>query len=541
MYSDAKAHFLTALWGYASVNIPFGAFPSDFIHHVAAILAGRDKAESGAAMYYPDIDTFKELSSRGNLIPVYREIMADMDTPVSAFKKVDDGRFSFLLESIEGGEKWARYSFLGSNPSVVFRSRGNTVEIVAGDGSVESLHAEDPLGYLKTCLDKFRPVEIPGLPRFFGGAVGYLGYDMVRYFERLETDNPPVIGAYDSYFVLTDTIVIFDNMLQKIKVVSNAHLDEGRSPEDAYNEATAKIELIVKKLKTPLGRLNSSPAAGRAAFVSNVSRQAFEESVVKAKEYVKAGDIIQVVLSQRFTADLTVDPFEIYRVLRTLNPSPYMFFLRLDDTLVVGASPEVMVRKEGNTAELRPIAGTRPRGESPEKDLHFEQELLDDPKERAEHVMLVDLGRNDLGRVCEIGTVQVSELMVVERYSHVMHIVSNVQGSLETNRDAFDVLRATFPAGTLSGAPKVRAMEIIDELEPVRREIYGGAVGYFSFSGNMDMAIAIRTLVVKDGKVHLQAGAGIVADSDPASEYQETVNKAMAVVKAIEAAEKGLD
>ncbi|HET6421366.1 MAG TPA: anthranilate synthase component I [Geobacteraceae bacterium] len=492
-------------------------------------------------MYYPDIDTFKELSSRGNLIPVYREIMADMDTPVSAFKKVDDGRFSFLLESIEGGEKWARYSFLGSNPSVVFRSRGNTVEIVAGDGSVESLHAEDPLGYLKTCLDKFRPVEIPGLPRFFGGAVGYLGYDMVRYFERLETDNPPVIGAYDSYFVLTDTIVIFDNMLQKIKVVSNAHLDEGRSPEDAYNEATAKIELIVKKLKTPLGRLNSSPAAGRAAFVSNVSRQAFEESVVKAKEYVKAGDIIQVVLSQRFTADLTVDPFEIYRVLRTLNPSPYMFFLRLDDTLVVGASPEVMVRKEGNTAELRPIAGTRPRGESPEKDLHFEQELLDDPKERAEHVMLVDLGRNDLGRVCEIGTVQVSELMVVERYSHVMHIVSNVQGSLETNRDAFDVLRATFPAGTLSGAPKVRAMEIIDELEPVRREIYGGAVGYFSFSGNMDMAIAIRTLVVKDGKVHLQAGAGIVADSDPASEYQETVNKAMAVVKAIEAAEKGLD
>lgn len=492
-------------------------------------------------MYYPDIDTFKELTSRGNLIPVYREIMADMDTPVSAFKKIDDGRFSFLLESIEGGEKWARYSFLGSNPSVVFRSRGNTVEIVAADGSVESLHADDPLDYLKTCLGKFRPVEIPDLPRFFGGAVGYLGYDMVRYFERLETENPPVIGAYDSYFVLTDTIVIFDNMQQKIKVVSNAHLDEGRSPEDAYNEATAKIELIVKKLKTPLGRLNSSPATGRAAFVSNVSRQAFEESVVKAKEYVKAGDIIQVVLSQRFTADLTVDPFEIYRVLRTLNPSPYMFFLRLDDTLVVGASPEVMVRKEGNTAELRPIAGTRPRGESPEKDLLFEKELLDDPKERAEHVMLVDLGRNDLGRVCEIGTVQVSELMVVERYSHVMHIVSNVQGSLETNRDAFDVLRATFPAGTLSGAPKVRAMEIIDELEPVRREIYGGAVGYFSFSGNMDMAIAIRTLVVKDGKVHLQAGAGIVADSDPASEYQETVNKAMAVVKAIEAAENGLD
>jgi anthranilate synthase component 1 len=492
-------------------------------------------------MYYPDFDTFADLSSRGNLIPVYREIMADMDTPVSAFKKIDDGRFSFLLESIEGGEKWARYSFLGSNPSVVFRSKGNTVEIVAADGTVETLWADDPLGFLKTYLGKFRPVEIPGLPRFFGGAVGYLGYDMVRYFERLETENPALIDAYDSYFVITDTIVIFDNIQQKIKVVSNAHMDDGRSPEDAYNEATAKIESIVKKLKTPLGPVNSPPAAGRAAFVSNVTRQAFEESVVKAKEYVKAGDIIQVVLSQRFSADLTVDPFEIYRVLRTLNPSPYMFFLRFDDTLVVGASPEVMVRKEGNIAELRPIAGTRPRGDSPEKDSLFERELLDDPKERAEHVMLVDLGRNDLGRVCGIGTVQVSELMVVERYSHVMHIVSNVQGDLEEDRDAFDVLRATFPAGTLSGAPKVRAMEIIDELEPVRREIYGGAVGYFSFSGNMDMAIAIRTLVVKDGKVHLQAGAGIVADSDPPSEYQETVNKAMAVVKAIEAAEKGLD
>lgn len=492
-------------------------------------------------MYYPDFDTFADLSSRGNLIPVYREIMADMDTPVSAFKKIDDGRFSFLLESIEGGEKWARYSFLGSNPSVVLRSKGTTVEIVGADGTVESRQTDDPLGFLKTYLGKFNPVEIPGLPRFFGGAVGYLGYDMVRYFEKLVTENPAINDTYDSYFVLTDTIVIFDNVQQKIKVVSNAHVDGGRSAEDAYSEATEKIEAIVRKLKTSLGPVNSQPAAGRAAFVSNVTRTAFEESVLKAKEYVKAGDIIQVVLSQRFSAELTVDPFEIYRVLRTLNPSPYMFFLRLHDTMVVGASPEVMVRKEGDTAELRPIAGTRPRGDSPEKDAIFERELLDDPKELAEHVMLVDLGRNDLGRVCKIGTVQVSELMVVERYSHVMHIVSNVRGDLEEEKDAFDVLRATFPAGTLSGAPKVRAMEIIDELEPVRREVYGGAVGYFSFSGNMDMAIAIRTLVVKDGKVHLQAGAGIVADSDPASEYQETVNKAMAVVKAIEAAERGLD
>ncbi len=492
-------------------------------------------------MYYPDLETFSDLASSGNLIPVYREIMADMDTPVSAFRKIDDGRFSFLLESIEGGEKWARYSFLGSNPSIVVRSRGNTVEIVSADNSVEQLQTDDPLGFLKAYLDKFRPVEIPGLPRFFGGAVGYLGYDMVRWFERLETEKPALIGAYDSYFVITDTIVIFDNVRQKIKVVSNAHVEEGRLPQDAYEEAIVKIDSIIKKLKAPVPAAVPSRAAGNADFVSNVTREEFEDSVLKAKEYVKAGDIIQVVLSQRFSADLTVDPFEIYRVLRTLNPSPYMFFLRFDDTLVVGASPEVMVRKEGEKAELRPIAGTRPRGDSLEKDMDFERELLTDPKERAEHVMLVDLGRNDLGRVCGIGSVRVSELMVVERYSHVMHIVSNVQGQLEDGKDAFDVLRATFPAGTLSGAPKVRAMEIIDELEPVRREIYGGAVGYFSFSGNMDMAIAIRTLVIKGGKVYLQAGAGIVADSDPAAEYRETVNKAMAVVKAIEAAEAGLD
>jgi anthranilate synthase component 1 len=492
-------------------------------------------------MYNPDFETFKKLASQGNLIPVYREIMADMDTPVSAFKKIDDGRYSFLLESIEGGEKWARYTFLGSNPAVVIRSKGNTVEVIGDDGSLRREEVTDPLDFVKGYLGRFQPVEVEGLPRFFGGAVGYLGYDMVRYFERLSLTKPASIDAYDSYFVITDTILLFDNIQQKIKVVSNAHVEQGRGLEDAYKEATAKIETIIRKLKTPLKPANSLPAAGKVAFASNVTRRAFEESVLKAKEYVKAGDIIQVVLSQRFSGDLTVDPFDIYRVLRTLNPSPYMFFLRLDDTLVVGASPEVMVRKEGEQVELRPIAGTRPRGDSPDEDCRLERELLADPKERAEHVMLVDLGRNDLGRVCTIGTVKVSELMVVERYSHVMHIVSNVQGDLGEGKDAFDVLRATFPAGTLSGAPKVRAMEIIEELEPVRREIYGGAVGYFSFSGNMDMAIAIRTLVIKDGKVHLQAGAGIVADSEPAAEYQETVNKAMAVVKAIEAVERGLD
>jgi len=491
-------------------------------------------------VYFPDFDTFRALASKGNLIPVCREIMADMDTPVSAFRKIDDGPYSFLLESIEGGEKWGRYSFLGANPATVIRTRGTTVELVT-NGAVQAVTSDDPLGFVREYLARFRPVEIPGLPRFFGGAVGYLGYEMVRHFERLPTDKPAVIGAWDSCFVITDTILIFDTMRQKITVVSNAHLEDGQDPGAAYADAIGRVEVLIAKLRAPLPALPAVPAVRTVSFASNVARETFEAAVEKAKEYVRAGDIIQVVLSQRFSGELTVEPLAIYRVLRTLNPSPYMFFLRMDDTLVVGASPEVMVRKEGDRVELRPIAGTRPRGATVEHDERLAEELLADPKERAEHVMLVDLGRNDLGRVCRTGTVKVSELMVIERYSHVMHIVSNVQGELAEGKDAFDVVRATFPAGTLSGAPKVRAMEIIDELEPVRREVYGGAVGYFSFSGNMDLAIAIRTLVIRDGVVHLQAGAGIVADSDPASEYQETVNKAMAVVKAIETAEKGLD
>ena len=492
-------------------------------------------------MYFPSLSNFIKLADSGNLIPVYREIMADMDTPVSAFMKIDDGAYSFLLESIEGGEKWARYSFLGGSPSVVLRSIGNQVEILNRGEAMQTVASDNPLGVIRDYLARFKPVEIEGLPRFFGGAVGYLGYDMVRFFEKLPTAKPAAIGAYDSCFLITDTLVIFDNVRQKIKVVANAHLD-GASPEDAYKEATTRIDALIARLKTPLPPppLHKTPATP-VAFRSNVNRADFEAAVEQAKEYIRSGDIIQVVLSQRFSGELTVEPLDIYRVLRTLNPSPYMFFLRMDDTIVLGASPEVMVRKEGDRVELRPIAGTRPRGENPDEDHRLEKELLDDPKERAEHVMLVDLGRNDLGRVCKTGSVRVSELMVVERYSHVMHIVSNVQGELEGNMDAFDLVEATFPAGTLSGAPKVRAMQIIDELEPCRREIYGGAVGYFSFSGNMDLAIAIRTLVIKDGKIHLQAGAGLVADSDPAAEYQETVNKSMAVVKAIEAVERGLD
>ncbi|MBJ6723605.1 anthranilate synthase component I [Geomesophilobacter sediminis] len=490
-------------------------------------------------MYYPDFATFQSLCSNGNLIPVYREILADLDTPVGAFKKIDDGRHGFLLESIEGGEKWGRYTFLGSSPAVVIRGNKDFVEIIEGD-EIRRVEVSDPLQYIREFMEQYTPVEVAGLPRFFGGAVGYLGYDTVRYFERLPDTNPGLIGAFDAYFIITDTIVVFDSLSQKIKVVSNAHLDGTISPEAAYAEAQQKIEGLIARLKAPLPAVSSAPAQGKVSLSSNVKREEFEAAVVRAKEYVREGDIIQVVLSQRFSGALTVDPFDIYRALRTLNPSPYMFFLRLDETVVVGASPEVMVRKEGDMVELRPIAGTRPRGATPALDETLARELLADPKERAEHVMLIDLGRNDLGRVCRIGSVKVSELMVVERYSHVMHIVSNVQGRLAPGQDSFDVVRATFPAGTLSGAPKVRAMEIIEELEGARREVYGGAVGYFSFSGNMDLAIAIRTLVVKDGKVHLQAGAGIVADSDPAAEYQETVNKAMAVVKAIEMAEKGL-
>ncbi len=490
-------------------------------------------------MYFPEFSAFQALTSRGNLIPVYREIMADMDTPVSAFKKLDDGKFSFLLESIEGGEKWARYSFLGSTPSLIIRSKESTVELIQS-GTVSSFTSTDPLGAVKELLSQYSPVEVEGLPRFFGGAVGYLGYDMVRHFESLPTKKPAVLDAYDSYFLITDTIVIFDTMRQKIKVVSNAHLDGTVSPHEAYRMATDKIDAIISRLRAPQTAHAIHSSGKSVEFTSNIDQPSFEAAVEKAKEYVRAGDIIQIVLSQRFSGELSADPLDIYRVLRTLNPSPYMFFLRLDDTVIAGASPEVMVRKEGDRVELRPIAGTRPRGVTPQEDLDLEHELLADPKERAEHVMLVDLGRNDLNRVCTTGSVDVTELMVIERYSHVMHIVSNVQGKLDPNKDAYDLVRATFPAGTLSGAPKIRAMEIIDELEPVRREVYGGAAGYFSFSGNMDLAIAIRTLVIKDGKVHLQAGAGIVADSDPTAEWQETVNKAMAVRRAIEIAEKGL-
>ncbi|ALC17557.1 anthranilate synthase, component I [Desulfuromonas soudanensis] len=492
-------------------------------------------------MYFPSLSEFASATTHGNLIPVYREILADMETPVSAFKKIDDGHTSFLLESIEGGEKWARYSFLGSGPAKVFRCQGVRYEVLNGDRVIHSGESSDPLARLKEFMAPYRPVSVPGLPRFSGGAVGYLGYDMVRFIERLPDENPREIGAYDAAFLLTEELLIFDNMRQKIKVVCNVHLQPEEDPVAAYGRGIKAIDGLIARLRSPLPPHTAPGAAIPIAFESNFSQADFKAAVVRGKEYIRAGDIFQVVLSQRFSGQLCADPFDIYRALRTINPSPYMFFLRFGETLVVGASPEVLVRKEGTRVEVRPIAGTRPRGATSEEDGRLEEELLADPKERAEHIMLVDLGRNDIGRVALPGSVEVSELMVVERYSHVMHIVSNVRGELPPERDAFDVFRATFPAGTLSGSPKIRAMEIIDELEPCRREIYGGAVGYFSFSGNMDMAIAIRTLIIDGDRIFLQAGAGIVADSDPAAEYQETISKAMGVQRAIEMAQRGLD
>jgi anthranilate synthase component 1 len=502
-------------------------------------------------MIHPDLQEFKILSAQGNLIPVYREILADMDTPVSAFLKLG-GAPAFLLESVEGGEKWARYSFLGSRPSKAIRGWGRKIEIREDGRDTVVFESDDPVEVLKKEVSKYRPVEVKGLPRFFGGLVGYLGYDMVRFFERVPDRNRRGLDLPDMFFMLTDTMLIFDSLKQKIKVVSNAHLDDGKNPDEAYREAEKKIEEIIERL-----RGSAEPALRKVrhqgngpveteysppAFTSSFgTRDAFETAVLKAKEFVMAGDVVQVVLSQRFERKSTVDPFDMYRALRVINPSPYMYYLDTGDACIVGSSPEILVRLEEGNIVLRPIAGTRKRGETAIEDKALEEELKKDPKEIAEHIMLVDLGRNDVGRVAKTGSVKVTELMTVERYSHVMHLVSHVEGDLREGLDAFDVLRASFPAGTVTGAPKVRAMEIIEDLEPTKRGPYAGAVGYFSYSGNMDMCITIRTLVVKDRTVCVQAGAGIVADSDPGKEYAETVNKAAAMMKAVDMADRGLE
>ncbi len=493
-------------------------------------------------MFYPSLETFKEMSLKGTIIPVYSEILADMDTPVSAYKKMGGDTYSFLLESIEGGEKWARYSFIGFEPALIFRSKGTTVEVLKKGAAVRRVESTDPLGVLRELMQEYVPVETPGLPRFCGGAVGYLSYDAVRFIERLPMQASDDLNFYDAVFMITETILIFDTLGNTIKIVCNAHVDGSAPAEKVYSQAKDKIENIITRLRKPAAAVQSeSFGAEPVAVSSNMEPERFKSIVRKAKEYITAGDIIQVVVSQRFQAKLEGDSFNLYRAIRRINPSPYMYYLALGDLTIVGASPEVLVRVEGGHIELRPIAGTRPRGKTEEEDAFLVKDLLSDPKEIAEHVMLVDLGRNDVGRVSQMGTVTVPEFLTIEKYSHVMHIVSDVRGTLQPGRSSFDVLKACFPAGTVSGAPKVRAMEIIEELEPYTRGPYAGAVGYFSFSGNMDFCIVIRTLLVKNGMVYFQAGAGIVADSQPDNELQETVNKARALVKALQMVKEGIE
>ncbi len=476
-------------------------------------------------MYYPTLEEVKKLKKDGNLVPVYREIVADLETPVSAFLKINRGGYSFLLESVEGGERLARYSFIGTEPYRVLTTRGED--------------KTDPLPLIAEELEKYKIVPVGGLPKFCGGAVGYLSYETVTRFEDLPSPDRDPLGLPESLFMFVDTVLVFDHVTHKIKVLSHVHLDG--DIEVAYQKAVDRIDNLVDRLNQPLKPGQPMNAATRPKndprLSSNFSKEEFEAIVLKIKQYITAGEAIQVVPSQRLSQPTKAAPFEIYRALRTINPSPYMFFLDFTDFYLIGSSPEILVRVEDGMVMTRPLAGTRPRGQNPAEDARLEQELRSDEKERAEHIMLVDLGRNDIGRVSEPGTVEVSELMEVERYSHVMHLVTHVQGKLRSDMTAFDALRACFPAGTVSGAPKIRAMEIIAEVEPEKRGPYAGAAGYFSFSGNMDMAIAIRTMVMTKGVAYTQAGGGIVYDSVPEHEYEETMNKARALLNAINQAE----
>ncbi|HVH19771.1 MAG TPA: anthranilate synthase component I [Myxococcota bacterium] len=495
-------------------------------------------------MLRPSQEAFVDYTRQGNLVPLVRELLADMDTPLSLFRRLDDGRTSFLFESVEGGEKWGRFTFIGSGARAIFRARGRDIEWSEGGHTVRERVEGDPLEYLRGRMAAFRPVHLDGveLPRFLGGAVGTISYDWVRFVERVPDSNPDETEMPDLWFALPETIVVYDNLRKTALLVRHVHVPDGADAAALYQRGVAELDAVAKKLRAPLPPEETrSPLRAPMELHRSTTREAFHEMVKRAKEYIEAGDIFQVVLSQQFRIPLQVDPFSIYRHLRRINPSPYLFFLRCEGPVLIGSSPEILVRLEDGRIDVRPIAGTRPRGRTPEEDLARERELLADPKECAEHLMLVDLGRNDVGRVAEIGSVRVSEYAVVERYSHVMHIVSNVQARLRAGKDWLDLLRATFPAGTLSGAPKVRAMEIIDELENVRRGPYGGCVGYIDYSGNMDTAIAIRTLLVKDGQIFLRAGAGIVADSNPEAEYQETIDKGRALIEAIDMAREGTD
>jgi anthranilate synthase component 1 len=495
-------------------------------------------------MYSPTFDEFLKFAAQGNLIPVTRRILADLETPLSAYRKIRGEGESFLFESVEGGEHLGRYSFVGCNPRAVIRQDGQHVQMIENGRITESAvvgkDVKDGLEVVERVMKKYRAVAVPGLPRFTGGALGFIGYEFIHDIEpvvprpALDELKTPVL-----YFLVADQILIFDRVQQTITILVNAILDDVESPADAYENATSEIDRILSLLEQPsehtvVGVTKEIPAV---EFTSNQTKEKFFANVEAAKKYITGGDIIQVVGSQRFSAPVTASPLDIYRSVRNVNPSPYLFLLELDGFALVGASPELHVRCEEGKVEIRPIAGTRPRGKNADEDAALEKELLADPKERAEHVMLVDLARNDIGRVCDFGSVQVKDLMLIERYSHVMHIVSQVEGKLSADKTNYDLMRATFPAGTVSGAPKIRAMQIISELEQTTRGTYAGAVGYFSFNGNLDTCITIRTALIKDGKAYVQAGGGWVNDSTPEGEYQETINKSMAMRKAVAMAE----
>ncbi len=484
---------------------------------------------------HPDRDTFLKLAENYSVVPVWADVLADFETPVTAFLKLVGAEPGFLLESVEGGERWGRYSFIGRRPRVVLRSKGDAVQV---EGSVPGWNPEpgaDPLDALASLVGAFSSPALEALPPLHGGVVGYLGYDIVRHIERLPCTTIDDLGLPDMSMFLTEELVAFDHLLQKIQVVENVFLAGEEDPAAGYERATEKIARAVAELSRPISYEPSeaSSVAEPEPADSNTTPEEYRDAVKAAKEYILAGDIFQVVISQRFSVPLSGHPFDVYRSLRLLNPSPYMYYIDTGELTLVGSSPEMLVRVRDGEVVTRPIAGTRRRGATPEEDAFLEADLLSDPKERAEHVMLVDLARNDIGRVVEFGTEQVDDLMVIERYSHVMHIVSSVSGRLVPGNDCIDVLKATFPAGTVTGAPKVRAMEIIDELEKTRRGPYAGVVGYFDFSGNMDTAITLRTMVAKDGVAYVQAGGGIVADSDPEAELKESENKAKAVLAAI--------
>jgi anthranilate synthase component I len=486
-------------------------------------------------MIQPDFQKFSRLAREGNLVPVYDSFVADLLTPVGAHLRVaHHSKYSFLLESVEGGENIARYTFTGANPEEVFRCRGNNCAIESA-GRTERFN-ENPIELLRKLSSRYQPVRVSGLPPLIGGAIGYFAYDMVRLIERIPASGADDLGLDDCVMMFYRGLVAFDHVRHRVWVIQNVFTEGKGTLREKYNAASREIHRTRRKLEGPLPRTRSAKQRQALRVKSNFTRPQYLAAVRKAKSYIRAGDIFQVVPSQRFSAQTGADPFEIYRALRVVNPSPYLYYLKLDDVSVVGSSPEMLVKVQNRQVSYRPIAGTVPRGRSETEDQTFEKNLLADPKERAEHIMLVDLGRNDLGRVCEYGSVTVERLMFVERYSHVMHLVSSLSGKLREGLDCFDALMACFPAGTVSGAPKIRAMQIIDELEPTRRGIYAGAILYLDFSGNLDSCIALRTLVAKNGRAYIQAGGGVVADSVPEREYQETVNKARAIVSALEIA-----